>query len=174
MEIDMKPEWRVSCVLAHCTCTSGRIQLIVFHTNRGSVTLETVDLESKLAHAPVSDHRLLRWRTERHHRVCCLLSARQRLRRLQLHHGEPLSVRHRYTCFEDVLLVRLCFSVSCVSLPLVPIYGPSCSPVIMSSVSPSRVSWLCSRCVELVLSIYSLFCLMSCRLVKRHLCASGP
>ncbi len=45
----------------------------------------------------------------------------------------------------------------CVSLPLVPIYGPSCFLLIISSVSPSRVSWLCSRCPLLVLSIYSVF-----------------
>ncbi len=136
----MKPEWRVSCVLAHCTCTSGRIQLIVFHTNRGSVTLETVDLESKLAHAPVSDHRLLRWRTERHRRVCCLLSARQRLRRLQLHHGEPVSVRHRYTCFEDVVLVILIPS-DFVSLCLV-------SPFLLCPYMVLPVS--CSSWVQLV------------------------
>ncbi len=57
-------------------------------------------------------------------------------------------------------IVRLCFPVSCMSLPLVPKYGPSCFLFVMSSVSPSRLSWLCSRCVELALSIYSLLCPM--------------
>ncbi len=42
----------------------------------------------------------------------------------------------------------------------VPIYGPSCFPVIISSVSVSRVSWLCPRCLQLCLPIYSLFCPM--------------
>ncbi len=61
-----------------------------------------------------------------------------------------------------------------------PIYGPSCFPVIISSVSVSRVSWLCSRCVQLVLSIYSLLnpcflsvveCLPMCSCVS-YVCGS--
>ncbi len=61
--------------------------------------------------------------------------------------------------------------MSSVSLPPVPIYGPSYFLFIISSVSPSRVSWLYSRCPSLVLSIYSVFCPMFP--VGCYICHSG-
>ncbi len=48
---------------------------------------------------------------------------------------------------------QTCSPLSSVSLHLVPIYGPSCFLFIISSVSPSHVSWLCSSCPSLFLSI---------------------
>ncbi len=55
---------------------------------------------------------------------------------------------------------QTCSPMSSVSLPPVPIYGPTYFLFIISSVSPSRVSWLYSRCPSLILSIYSVFCPM--------------
>ncbi len=51
------------------------------------------------------------------------------------------------------VLLHMCQTLSSSAFVSSPIYGPSCFPVIISSVSVSRVSWLC-------LPIYSLFCPM--------------
>ncbi len=54
----------------------------------------------------------------------------------------------------------MCQTLSSSAFVSSPIYGPSCFPVIISSVSVSLVSWLCPRCLQLCLPIYSLFCPM--------------
>ncbi len=66
------------------------------------------------------------------------------------------------SCLVGVLHILLvaCQTLSSSAFVSSPIYGPSCFPVIISSVSVSRVSWLCPRCLQLCLPIYSLFCPM--------------
>ncbi len=57
--------------------------------------------------------------------------------------------------------VWYCQTLSSSAFVSSPIYDPSCFPVIISSVSVSRVSWLCPRCLQLMSPyIYSLFCPM--------------
>ncbi len=59
--------------------------------------------------------------------------------------------------------VWYCQTLSSSAFVSSPIYGPSCFPVIISSVSVSRVSWLCPRCLQLCLHIY-IVCYAPCYL----------
>ncbi len=66
----------------------------------------------------------------------------------------------------EILMSKISQNYICQTLFPCVLYLPSsCAQIwsflfVMSSVSPSLVSWLCSRCFELALSIYSLLCPM--------------
>ncbi len=73
--------------------------------------------------------------------------------RQQWQRSDPMAYKHRQI---DSTLAQWCWRSSgggsyisgWPCLPFVPIYGPSCPrSVIISSVNPSLVSWLWSRCV---------------------------